>query len=116
MAIPALFFLRETYGPILLARKAKRLRKDTGDSSYRPALHSSMSPRQTIHAALKRPLQFLCTSKLVFILSLEVAIVYGVQYLVFTTLALVFEDRYQFSPGAAGLTYLGDGIGAIAGM
>lgn len=62
-----------------------------------------------------RQLQFLVTSPIVFILSWEVAIVFGVQYLVFTTLALVFEQRYQFSPGSAGLTYLGDGIGAIAG-
>ncbi|KAF5122329.1 MFS transporter prlG [Metarhizium anisopliae] len=116
IAFPSLFILRETYAPILLSRKARRLRRETGDSRYRYCLDSNTSRAVAFKEALIRPLQFLVTSPIVFILSWEVAIVYGVQYLVFTTLALVFEQRYQFSAGSAGLTYLGDGIGAIAGV
>ena len=44
------------------------------------------------------------------------AFVYGLLYLLFTTLTEVFEGEYKFSPGSVGLTYLGIGIGCLLGV
>jgi hypothetical protein len=39
--------------------------------------------------------------------------VFGVQYLVMTTMMLVFEENYNMSEGTAGLIYIGRGIGSM---
>ena len=66
--------------------------------------------------ALTRPLRLLVTSPIIFALAFEVAVVYGIQYLIFTTLSYVFQDEYKFSTGESGLTFLGNGIGCLLGI
>ncbi|KAM0090432.1 hypothetical protein ACP6JD_006240 [Aspergillus fumigatus] len=46
----------------------------------------------------------------------ERGIVYGYLYLLFTTITPVYQTTYQFSQGAAGLTYLGIGVGSLIGL
>lgn len=58
----------------------------------------------------------LSRSPIVLILSLQLAIVYGYLYLLFTTFVFVFEDQYKFQPGAAGLAYLGLGVGFLISL
>lgn len=58
----------------------------------------------------------LVLSPIVLALSVLMAVVYGYLYLLFTTLTEVFEERYQFSQGSVGLTYLGIGIGSLVGV
>ncbi|KAL5329826.1 hypothetical protein ACEPPN_003345 [Leptodophora sp. 'Broadleaf-Isolate-01'] len=101
-------FMRETYAPVLLAQKAKRLRESTGDDRYRSQLemdHGSVS--KVLREALFRPLRMLFTKPILFILSVDVSIVYGYLYLVFTTLTYVYKKLYGFSSGITGLTFLG---------
>lgn len=57
----------------------------------------------------------LFTSPILFVLSVDVSIVYGYLYLVFTTLTYVYKDQYKFSSGTSGLTFLGIGIGMFIG-
>lgn len=49
-------------------------------------------------------------------LAFYTAVVYGYEYLIFTTLAYVFQEQYHLSTGLTGLTYLGTGIGTVIGM
>ncbi|KAI1342749.1 MFS general substrate transporter [Xylariaceae sp. FL0016] len=112
-----LIFMRETYEPVLLARKAKRLRHSTGDSRYlsqHDLDYTSISKQ--LRDALVRPMQMLFTSSILFILCVNVSIVYGYLYLVFTTSTSVYERLYGFSSGEAGLTFLGIGIGMLIGL
>lgn len=44
------------------------------------------------------------------------ATVYGILYLLFTSLPAVFAKQYQFSPETSGLAYLGIGIGFFMGV
>lgn len=55
-------------------------------------------------------------SPIVLALSTFMAVVYGYLYLLFTTITEVFEDRYHFSQGSVGLTYLGIGLGSLVGV
>lgn len=45
--------------------------------------------------------------------SLYMAMIYGVLYLLFVTFPVVFQQQYKFSVGIAGLCYLGIGVGMV---
>jgi hypothetical protein len=115
LSILSPFLLRETYAPILLEAKTRRLRKETGNSQLKSRLDPGVPRREVIFTALIRPPKLLLTSFVVTIIALDVAVVYGYQYLVFTTLAYIFQDKYHLSTGISGLVYLGNGIGTILG-
>lgn len=116
ISIIALFLLRETYPPILLKRKAKKLRQETGNKNLKAKYTSNLPPRELFRLAIVRPLKMLCLSPIVLALSTFMAVVYGYLYLLFTTITEVFEQNYEFSSGAVGLTYLGIGVGNMAGL
>ncbi|KAL8897001.1 MAG: hypothetical protein Q9207_007436, partial [Kuettlingeria erythrocarpa] len=116
MTVFAFVFLRETYPPILLERKAKKLRKESNNPDFRGRYTSQLPAFAVFKLAIVRPLKLLFLSPIVLALSTFMAIVYGYLYLLFTTLTDVFESRYGFSSGAVGLTYLGIGIGMLMGL
>ncbi|CAG7997848.1 unnamed protein product [Penicillium salamii] len=111
-----LLTLRETYAPILLARRTKRLRRETGNIKLYSALHREMTPLNLFTRSIIRPLKLLVFSPIVSLLSLYVAVVYGFLYLLFTTMSQVYRNQYHFSAGMVGLTYIGLGLGSIIGL
>lgn len=68
---------RETYPPTLLARKTKRLQKETGNMKLRSAQQTTRTPWQHFRLNIIRPTKMLCLSPIVFGLSLYMAICYG---------------------------------------
>ncbi len=116
----ALFFsvllLRETYEPVLLERRTKRLRKATGNPNLRSKLDKQIPMKEFFLRAIVRPSKMLLFSPIVLSLSVYMAVVYGYLYLLFTTLTQVFEETYHFSQGAVGLAFLGIGIGSLFGL
>ncbi|KAL2015071.1 hypothetical protein VTK56DRAFT_6406 [Thermocarpiscus australiensis] len=112
-----LLFMRETYSPVLLARKARRLRKTTGDDRYRSQHDMHQQPVLTLlRVAVIRPVRMLFTSGILFVLAVNVSIVYGYLYLVFTTLTYAYNFQYGFSSSISGLTFLGIGVGMFIGL
>lgn len=109
-------FMRETYEPTLLERKAKRLRKETGNPNLRSKLDPGIPMREFFIRALIRPTKMLILSPIVLLLSIYMAVIYGYLYLLFTTLTLVFEQKYHFSQGTVGLSFLGIGVGSMIGL
>lgn len=103
-------FLKETYAPVLLAQKAAKLEKSTGQP-HRSAIYDPASLPQRVYRAVQRPLRILFLQPIVFIMAVYMALIYGTLYLLFTTFPIVFQGNYGFSPGITGLTYLGVGIG-----
>ncbi|KAL8706973.1 MAG: hypothetical protein Q9201_000021 [Fulgogasparrea decipioides] len=112
----AFVLLRETYPPILLERKAKKLRSETGNHDLKAKLSVDLPPVELFKRAIVRPFKLLLFSPIVTALSIFMAIVYGYLYLLFTTITEVFESSYHFSSGAVGLTYLGIGVGSMCGL
>lgn len=107
---------RESYAPVLLKRKAARLRKETGNRSRRSVHDTGLSPRQLFLSALARPIKLLFGSPIVFLMALFAAITYGYLYLMFTTITSIFKTNYSFSQGIAGLAYLGFGVGCLLSL
>jgi multidrug resistance protein len=103
-------FLQETYAPVLLARKAAKLQKSTGQP-HRPAVYDPRSLPHRIYHAVQRPLKILFLQPIVFIMAVYMALIYGTLYLLFTTFPQVFQGIYGMSVGISGLAYLGIGIG-----
>ncbi|GES60434.1 MFS general substrate transporter [Aspergillus terreus] len=110
-------FNRETNHRILIKRKVARLRKELGRDDLRSCYEDGEGPTklQILVHGLVRPMKLLVLSPLVFFLSLYVAFVYGVLYLLFTTIPTLFEEVYGFSVGLTGLVYLALGLGNFTG-
>ena len=116
MTILCLIFARETYAPVLLERKAKRLRKETGNPNLVSKLDLGITPKELWKRSLLRPLKLMFLSIICGLMSLYMAIVYGILYLLFTTFTFVFEENYGFSQSIVGLVYIGLGIGMLVGL
>ncbi|KAJ5753005.1 MFS transporter [Penicillium odoratum] len=114
--IASVVLMRETHPKVLLNRKAARMRARTGNPDLRPKMDSTSSPRQAMLQVLVRPLLLLVRSPILFVISLYVALVFGVMYLLFTTFTSVFEGQYGFSMAISGLTYLGLGVALLFSM
>ncbi|KAK2738647.1 hypothetical protein FQN57_006965 [Myotisia sp. PD_48] len=91
--------MSETYGPILIERKTKRLIEETGNSNLRSAFVSGESVTGIWRRSIIRPLVMLLMSPIVFFMSLYAAVVYSYLYLLFTTMPTVFMGIYHFSEG-----------------
>ncbi|KAJ6185360.1 MFS transporter [Penicillium mononematosum] len=113
ISIFALVFMRETFEPTLLERKACAMRKSTGNSHLRARTYTKdCTPSQILARAAVRPLKMLL-SPIVLPLSLYCAFMFGLIYLLFTTFPAVFKTTYHFATDISGLAYLGLGVGMI---
>lgn len=112
----SLILQRETHGPTILERRAKRLRKSTGNPNLESVLKSSNTTKELFLLSITRPTKILIGSPLMIIFSVIAAIVYGTVYLLFTTMPQVFESQYRISPSNVGLIYLAMGLGQILGV
>lgn len=111
----ALLCLSETYAPVLLARKAKALRKKTGDEKYK-AKHEEKTFGVIFRRAMIRPFYMLLFHPAVQAPSLYRAFLYGVMYLVLSTFEGLLLENYELSREMASLHYLSLGIGFIIGL
>lgn len=108
--------MRETYAPVLLERKAARLRKETGNPNYRSKFDTGRSRRDLVGRTFLRPAKMLFGSPVVALLALVISIANGYVYFLLTTFTDVFQGQYGFSTGSAGLAYIGIGVGFMAGL
>ena len=115
--IPASFiFIRESYAPVLLERKANRLRKTTGNAILRVGEEKGDSIANKFKLATIRPLRLLFLTPTVSLMAFYVAVGYGILYLLIATFSFVYRDTYGFDEGEAGLTFLPAGIGMMIGV
>ncbi|KAF2235066.1 MFS general substrate transporter [Viridothelium virens] len=106
---------RETYHPVLLERKTRRLRKETNNQSLESKLARKTTLGRAMRFALIRPLKMLFRSPVVLLPCLALALIIGYLFLLFSTMATVFQQQYGFSEGLSGLVYIGIGVGNLLG-
>lgn len=97
----------ETFEPVLLRWKAKKLQKESGNLALYARGQSQLPVRIGLKRAIVRPLKMLCLCPLITGLSLYIAAVYSFTYLLFSTFSVVFGTKYHYSGGNLGLAYLG---------
>lgn len=106
----------ETYASVLLDRKARRLRKETGNPLLRSKLDPGLSSAAYLKRGILRPFKLLVLSPISIICGIYVGVVYAYLYLLFTSLTPLFMEIYHFKTSFAGLTFLGIGIGSMIGV
>ena len=112
-----ILFVPETYHPVLLRRKAERLRKETGDSRYyAPIERQERSLGKAIAYSCLRPFQLLLFEPMCLILCVFTAILLGILYLFFGAFPLIYSTNYHFTLSQTGLSFLGLMAGMAIGI
>lgn len=114
-AIFLAILLPETLPGTILLKRAKRLRKLTGNPRLRSMSEieqAHMTPRAIAAEYLIRPFQLMLEPAILFI-NIYIGLAYAVFYLWFESFPLVFTDIYGFKGGIAGLPFLALAVGAI---
>ncbi|RDB30839.1 hypothetical protein Hypma_005829 [Hypsizygus marmoreus] len=104
-------FLRETYAPVIRLRRAKHSNDPEAYAKIPHLIAARSNKTQFLWDNLTRPLIMLSRSFICFILSLYMAFLYGIYYLMFATFGELFSKTYGFKTGIGGLAYLGLGVG-----
>ncbi|KAF5228001.1 hypothetical protein FAUST_11390 [Fusarium austroamericanum] len=116
LSIVFFFASEETYAPVILARKTKRLQKETGNDRLRSKLDAGLSPADYFKRGILRPFKMLAFSPICIICGVYVGLAYAYLYLLFTSLTPLFMRIYHFNTVNAGLTFLGLGVGSLIGV
>ncbi|KAJ7466776.1 MFS general substrate transporter [Mycena galericulata] len=109
--------LQETRTGVLLTRKAKKLRAETGDARYRARVEDERTGmRALLWVSATRPLVLLLTEPTVAVFSVWVAFAWGIMYSMFESILPVFQTLYGFNQGQVGTVFLGMTLGAFLGF
>ncbi|KAK7449165.1 hypothetical protein VKT23_013315 [Stygiomarasmius scandens] len=110
------FTLPETYGPVILAQRAAKLRKEKGDNRYYAAMETRKEPPlQRIRNILFKPFQVLFAETMLIAITVYMSFMYGVVYLLFEAYPVVFGQEHGFNPGVTGLMLLNLVVGSAIG-
>ena len=105
------FTVPETYAPTILARRARRLQKETG-KPYVTEYDLDMRPlAERLRIFLIRPFQLLFLEVIVFLISLYMSILYGVLYMFFVAYPIVYQEGKGWSSSMTGLMFIPLAVG-----
>ncbi|KAF2461944.1 major facilitator superfamily domain-containing protein [Lineolata rhizophorae] len=109
-----LCLIPETYGPVLLKRRARRLRKQSGgkDDVWAQIELEESSWRHIFTVVLMRPLRMIVFEPLVLFTCIYTALIYAMLYMFFQAYPIIYEGIYNFTPGQTGLALIPIGIGS----
>ncbi|XWW98735.1 hypothetical protein V2A60_006737 [Cordyceps javanica] len=114
MLFAVVFFVPETFHPILLRNKARELRKRTGDDRWlAPTEKTQKSVIRAVGLSLLRPMQLLVFEPMCLNLCLLSAILLGILYLFFGAFALVFTTNYGFNLWQVGVAFIPICVGML---
>jgi hypothetical protein len=113
-----ILFMKETYAPVLLRKKALHLQTTLGESVGGGATVQprAASMQQALLRSMYRPFLLLFLEPMCFCLCLYTAVIIGTLYLFFGAFPLVFSNLYGFNLWQIGLTFLGQLIGTFLGV
>jgi len=108
------FTVPETYTPTLLAQRAKKMRKETGDDKFVTEEDLDLRPlSQRLRLFLLRPFQLLFQELIVFFISLYMSVLYGLLYMFFVAYPIIFQKGKGYSAGTTGLMFIPIAIGVL---
>lgn len=113
-----IFTIPETYVPTLLIKKAKRLRKETGDDNYYAPLEITKKETSIFSAMVlssKRPFKLLVFDPMMGVLCFYTGLELAIVYLFFVAFPYIFPKLYHFNVMKSALAYLGLAAGMILG-
>ena len=118
IGILGVIFNPETYGPVLLIRKASHLSKIDGKVyiSVLKETQGKKKPSGVFKRALIRPWVLLFREPIVSVASLYMAIIYGIVYMFLAAMPVVYNEDRGWDEGIGGLAFLGITVGIVLGL
>jgi multidrug resistance protein len=115
-AVP-LLTLPETNAPVLLSRRAERMRKrNPACRAFAQHEVEGMDLKTLATRVLTRPVRMIISEAIVMSVCAYLALVYAIFYMSFQAYPIIFQGVYGMSPGVCGLTYLFIGAGACLNL
>ncbi|KAL7415351.1 MFS general substrate transporter [Mrakia frigida] len=109
--------LKETRGPVILARRAKKMRKAQNDDRFRAPIELEReSYKQVLKESCTKAVKLLIHEPVVLFFSLWISFAWGIIFLFFSAIPLVFEGNHGWKTGVSGLAYIPLVIGTFMGF
>jgi multidrug resistance protein len=112
--LAVLFFLPDTYPPVLLKRRAQQLSVLTGHI-YRSTTVGNKTG-SNLRVTLCRPWVLLFREPIVLLISIYMSIIYGTLYMFFAAYPIIFQKIRGWSEGLGGLAFLGIMVGILSSV
>jgi MFS family permease len=110
------FCLPESYSPVLLVRRAKKLRAEGDVNCYHPHEQLKLDFKTIITKHFTRPLLMLATEPTVTCVAFYASFVYGILYLTLEVFPICFQEIREMHPVKASLPFLGLFIGVLSAV
>ncbi|KAI7674185.1 MFS general substrate transporter [Hortaea werneckii] len=108
------FTVPETYAPTILARRAKKLRKQTGDCKYVTEMDLDKRPLgERLRVFLVRPFQLLFMEPIVLFISIYMSVLYSLLYMFFIAYPVVYQEGKGWTASSTGLMFIPLAVGVI---
>ena len=105
--------VKETHASTLLKKRAKKLRKITGDSRYISLSELKIRPiKQIASESLLRPFVLL-KELIVLLVTLYMSVVYGLLYMFFFAFPIVYMQGKGWSASKTGIMFIPMGVGVL---
>ncbi|KAL9092132.1 MAG: hypothetical protein Q9165_004565 [Trypethelium subeluteriae] len=109
-----LLCMPEVYAPVLLKKKAQRLRKETGNSAWHhPHEDIKLDFQSIVTKHLSRPLRMLFTEPMVTCIAIYASFCYALVYLTLEVFPIVFLDIRAWPLVVSTLPFLGLFVGVL---
>ena len=109
-----LFFVRESYPPIVLGSKAAKLRRQTKNWGIHAKQEEiEVDFKELVTKNFTRPIRLLVSEPIILLVTLYMSLIYALLYTFLTAYPLVFQGVHHIKPGVAGLLFFGMVLGII---
>ncbi|SPO19655.1 probable mfs-multidrug-resistance transporter [Ustilago trichophora] len=117
ITIVGVISMPETYAPVLLRWRAQKLSEVTGHYHIcKLDKGKDLRIKSQFKVALSRPWLLLFYEPIVSLLSIYIAIIYGILYSLFGAFPIVFQRYRGWSPGIGGLAFIGVLVGMLIAL
>ena len=116
MIAASMFVFRETYGPVILHRRAERLRRNTQNPQFQTLSERQDAGRSVLgvlRQSLSRPFRLLLFHPIIQVTSALSAFYYGLLYIVLSTFSHLWTTIYHESVSTSGLHYIACAAGEV---
>ncbi|KAL8276146.1 hypothetical protein RQP46_011440 [Phenoliferia psychrophenolica] len=112
-----LVILKETRASVLLSRKAKKLRLETGDARYQARDDFERGSLVVmLQTSLGRPIKMLFTEPVLLSFAVWISFVWCVLYILLESIPLVYEGVYGFNIEQSSFVFASQVVGATIGL
>ncbi|QIX00005.1 hypothetical protein AMS68_005522 [Peltaster fructicola] len=112
-ALVLVALIPETYAPVLLRKRAAKLRKEEDTDRYWSRYDEKTPFVELLKINLSRPFVMTVKEPILIFWDIYIALVYGILYLSFVAYPIVFSGLRGWDSGITGLAFSGIGIGSL---